>query len=53
MFTFSDEESFEVSDEESSTVSNGESSVTFESGNDTEKRMCSFTCLNFLLFRDF
>ena len=50
MFTFSDEQSLAVSNEESSTESNEESSVTFEAGNDTKKRMCSFTCLDFFLF---
>ena len=53
MFTFSDEENFAVSDEESSAVSEKENLVTFEPGNDTEKRMCSFTCLYSFLFRNF
>ena len=53
MFTFSDEESMAVSDEESSTEANEESSVTFEPGNNTEKSMCSFTCLSFFLFWNF
>ena len=53
MFTFLDEESLAMSDEERSTESNEENSVTFEPGNDTEKRMCSFICLNFFLFRNF
>ena len=53
MFTLSDEESLAVSDEEISAVSDIESLVTFEPGNDAKKRICSFTCLNSFLFRNF